>query len=422
MDIAVLGAGVTGLTVARKLHDSGINVAVYDKDKQIGGLAKSRITDGYIYDPHGGHVFNSKNQNVVKWVFSICPKEKWWFSVRNAKIFFKGKYISYPFELSLCDLPIDDAIDCALGFITAQKGDEPSDFENWLVWNFGNEIANAYMLPYNRKIWAYPLNQMGVAWMQGKMPLPTKKEILRSLVIKDSSERKMPHSTFYYPIYGGIQTMVNAIAKPLNIKLEEIVELIERDGVKWLINGVHYDKVISTIPLKTLPTVMKIPMQIVNAINGLKFNSLTTFLVDCPPTNINWMYIPNPRWKAHRIGYQSTLSPKATPNNGGSGAFEIISEKQVFIDNDLIKNALPDELSVGHIIDTQFSEYAYVIHDLDYAKNTGVVHNYFNGEDGFYSIGRWGNWNYHNMDMCMLEAFETAKKIIAKTNNVNTNS
>ena len=53
------------------------------------------------------------------------------------------------------------------------------------------------MIPYNEKIWAYPLEDMGTGWMRGKMPLPTKKEIIRSVILKDPKERKMPHSSFY---------------------------------------------------------------------------------------------------------------------------------------------------------------------------------------------------------------------------------
>jgi protoporphyrinogen oxidase len=412
MRVAVLGAGVSGLTVARRLFDAGVDVTVYEADAKAGGLAKSRVTDGYIYDPHGGHIFNSKNQNVVDWVFSVLPKEHWQFNVRNAKIFYKGGYISYPFELSLCELPVDDAVDCAYDFISAQRGDEPDNFADWLVWNFGKSIAEAYMLPYNRKIWAYPLEEMGTAWMRGKMPLPEKKDILRSLALKDPTERKMPHSTFYYPLEGGIQTMIDAVARPLTLRLSEPVEAVESRGNRWLVNGEAYDAVVSTIPLKALPAVMRLPERVSGAIDGLRYNSLTTFLTDCPPTDISWLYIPGTRWRAHRMGYQSALTPKAAPDGGGSGAFEIIGA-EVKASDSLIKQALPDELRAGRIIDTQFSEYAYVIHDKAHAKNVSVTRSYFNGDSGFYSIGRWGAWNYNNMDLCMAEAFDTAARILS---------
>jgi protoporphyrinogen oxidase len=413
MKIAVLGGGISGLTAAHRLMEKGHDTVVYERDSRPGGLAKTRITDGYVYDPHGGHIFNSKHPEVVNWIFSILPKEKWQYTVRNAKIFFSGRYVSYPFELSLCELAPEDALNCAYDYLMAQQDAEPDNFRDWLVWNFGESIANYYMLPYNSKIWAYPLEKMETHWMQGKMPLPEKKELLRSLLLKDPSERKMPHSTFYYPIEGGIQTMVDAIAKPLNICTSCPVERVERDGCGWLVNGMkHYDHIISTIPLKVLTGVMSLPEHIVRAINGLKYNSLTTVLFKCPPTDISWLYIPSREYKAHRVGYQSALTPKATPDGQGSGALEIIGPHHM-VDDKRVTNGtiIPKELQPSHVIDTEFTEYAYVIHDLDYRRNLSAVFDYFNSVTDFDLLGRWAQWNYRNMDLCMKAAMELAERI-----------
>lgn len=413
MKIAVLGAGVSGLTAARQLAQRGYEVVVYEKDDHPGGLAKTRITDGYIYDPHGGHIFNSKYPEIVNWVFSLLPKENWQHTVRNAKIFFNGRYVSYPFELSLCELDPNDALNCAYDYMMAQQGPEPDNFRDWLTWNFGKSIADYYMLPYNAKIWAYPLEKMETHWMKGKMPLPEKKEMLRSLLLKDPSERKMPHSTFFYPIEGGIQSMINALSHTLNIRTSCPVERIEQDGSAWLINGRDlYDTVISTIPLKVLPAAMKLPERVSQAISGLKYNSLTTVLFDCPPSDISWLYIPSRKYLAHRVGYQSALTPKAAPEGSGSGALEIIGKRRMMDDKLLTGGTvIPRELQPRHVIDTEFTEYAYVIHDLAYRSNLAVVSDYFDGVPSFYLLGRWAQWNYSNMDLCMKAAIELVEQI-----------
>lgn len=415
MNIAILGAGVSGLSAARLLKEKGHDVTVYEKNDTVGGLARTRFTEGYLYDPHGGHIFNSKHKEVVDWVFSILPKEKWQYTVRNAKIFFNGKYVSYPFELSLCELDIDDAVDCVHDFILSKEGPEPDNFRDWIVWNFGKSISDYYMIPYNEKIWSYPLEDMETQFMQGKMPLPTKKEMIHSMLLKDPSERKMPHSTFYYPLEGGIQTMVDAIAEGLNIKCNYKLEIISKneDG-KWNINGEGaYDKVISTIPLPELPAVMQLPDMINDHIRDLKFNSLTTVLFDCKPTDITWLYIPSHDFRSHRVGYQSALTPNACPNeNEGCGALEIIG-KQFEVSKDFASNPgiLPEELGFKRVIDSEFTKYAYVIHDKNYRKNVDAIKEYFEKEDGFELLGRWGTWNYKNMDLCMLDAMELVKRI-----------
>ncbi len=413
MNIGVFGAGVSGLTIAKILKNKGYDVTILEKDSTIGGLARTRFTGGKLYDPYGGHIFNSKKKEVVDWVFSMLPKDNWKYTERNAKIFFDGKYISYPFELSLCELNEDDAVNCVFDYMMSQTGEEPDNFRDWLVWNFGESIANYYMIPYNEKIWAYPLDEMETKWMQGKMPLPSKKEILKSLVLKDPKERKMPHSTFYYPLEGGIQTMVNAIGVGINIQLNSPVKSIEKKDDKWIVNNMfQFDRVISTIPLPVLGKIMDIPSTVKNSIKGLKYNSLNTILFDCPKTDITWLYIPSHKYKSHRVGYQSTLTPNYGNNKDkGLAALEIIGS-QINVDSNFAmqKNILPDELGFDKVLDYDYTEYAYVIYDINYRKNLNNVMSYFDQDSSFQLLGRWGRWNYNNMDMCMWDAMQLSKE------------
>lgn len=414
MKVAVLGAGVSGLTVAKLLQAKGNQVIVFEKNETPGGLARTRVVDDYLYDPHGGHIFNSKDPEVVNWVFSILPKENWQYTARNAKIYFNGKYISYPFELSLSELDTEDAVSCIYDFILSQQGKEPDNFKDWLTWNFGKGIADYYMIPYNEKIWAYPLEKMETQWMRGKMPLPEKKEIIRSLLLKDPTERKMPHSTFYYPIHGGIQTMINAIADGLDVHCGSPVYKLKKDVRKWFVNGEDsFDMVISTIPLPLLPQVMELPSKVINYIRDLKYNGLTTIFFDCPKTDISWLYIPSHDFRSHRVCYQSSFTPYANPNpNRGCGALEVIG-KQFEITPNIVQDStiLPSDLDFRQVIDCEFTEYAYVIHDVNYRKNIGSILDYFEGDNSFKLLGRWGTWNYKNMDMCMRDAINLVETI-----------
>ena len=414
MKTAILGAGVSGLSAARILHDMGHEVTVFEKEPTVGGLARSRTTNGILYDPHGGHILNSKKPEVMDWAFSILPKEKWQFTPRNAKIYFNGRFVSYPFELSLCELEIDDAVDCVHDFLLAQSGEEPTNFKDWLMWNFGQAICDYYMIPYNEKIWAYPLDRMETKWMQGKMPLPTKKDMLRSMLLKDPTERKMPHSTFYYPIDGGIQSFMNAIAEGLEIFCNTPVSSLRRFEGRWIVNEENaYDCVISTIPLPVLANVMQdLPNSVLGHIGDLKYNSLTTVLFECPETDITWLYIPSRDYRSHRVGYQSALTPHANPKTGkGAGALEIIGNRFDVEGLDRAKDVLPPELGYRKSLDSEFTEYAYVIHDLNYRRNVNSIKEYFSTLEGFKLLGRWGTWNYNNMDLCIWNAMKLVETI-----------
>lgn len=415
MKIAVFGAGISGLSVSRLLKDKGYDVTVFEKESSIGGLARSRVTNGILYDPHGGHIFNSKKQEVMDWVFSIMHKDKWKFTPRNAKIYFNGKFISYPFELSLCELDINDAVDCVHDFILAQQGKEPDNFKDWLIWNFGQAICDYYMIPYNEKIWAYPLDKMETKWMAGKMPLPTKKEMIYSMLLKDPTERKMPHSTFYYPIDGGIQSFMNEVSKGLDIRCNTPIKDVRVSESKWIVNEEDaFERVISTIPLPLLADVMHgIPAPILNHMRDLKYNSLTTILFECPKTDITWLYIPSHDYRSHRVGYQSALTPHANSNaEKGAAALEIIGGRFDTKNLDKETNVLPEELGYNKTLDSEFTEFAYVIHDLNYRRNIKAIKDYFDTVPRFNLLGRWGTWNYKNMDLCIWDAMNFVNEMV----------
>lgn len=414
MKTAILGAGISGLSVARLLSERGCDVTVYEKNRTVGGLARSRVTDGVLYDPHGGHILNSKHPEVMEWAFSLYGKENWQYTERNAKIYFNGKYISYPFELSLCELDTEDAVNCVHDFILSQQGERPDNYRDWLVWNFGQAICDYYMVPYNEKIWAYPLEKMETHWMEGKMPLPSKKDMIRSMLLKDPTERKMPHSTFYYPLYGGIQSFVNVVAEGLRIYCGAEIQCVEQKDSLWYVNGDGpYEQVISTIPLPILPHAMDLPEAVAACAGDLKYNSLTTVLFECPKTDITWLYIPSHAYRSHRVGYQSTLTPNAgNKPDGGCAALEIIGGQFDIAGLEDMPNVLPEELGYKETLDSEFTEYAYVIHDLNYRKNLSCINAYFDGLKGFELLGRWGRWNYNNMDKCIYDSMLLVQKLL----------
>lgn len=244
--------------------------------------------------------------------------------------------------------------------------------------------------------------------------------MIRSMLLKDSTERKMPHSTFFYPLEGGIQSLINAMAKGINIYTNTIVTTLARRSDKWIVNEKEeYDYIISTLPLPELKNILKnIPSTIYESMSDLKFNSLTTVLFKCPPTDITWLYIPSHNYRSHRVGYQSALTPNASPIEGeGVGAFEIIGKQFDVTGLEMQNNVLPEELGYIKTLDHEFTKYAYVIFDTNYRKNMAVINNYFSGLEGFELLGRWGRWNYNNMDTCILDSMNLVEKWRSNENN-----
>ncbi len=64
-DCIVIGAGLAGLTTARKLQSYGKSVLVLEASDRVGGRVKSDYQDGFIFD-HGFQVINPRYPEVAK--------------------------------------------------------------------------------------------------------------------------------------------------------------------------------------------------------------------------------------------------------------------------------------------------------------------------------------------------------------------
>ena len=62
----------------------------------------------------------------------------------------------FPFQYNIRRLPPEDVTRCVEGLRAAQRQDRgtPANFRDWIMAHFGRGIAELFMLPYNRKLWA----------------------------------------------------------------------------------------------------------------------------------------------------------------------------------------------------------------------------------------------------------------------------
>jgi len=417
LKVAVLGGGLSGLACLYELQSRGVESFLLEADSKVGGLAKTAVINGYIYDLHGGHIFNSKYENVRRWVFPLLPESSWTVSKRVAKIAYEDRLISYPFELALWQLPTEDAVDCIVDLINSRKGPEPENFEEWLGWAFGKSIADKYLVPYNRKIWRYDLSKVSSHWVQGKMPFPAIREVLHSVLSQNSNESKMPHSFFYYPKSGGIQSMIDAIAAPcINLIQTGVkVKVIEKKGHNWLINGEYSaTHIISTIPVNALiKTLANAPDYVCKAAADLKWNSLTTTLCSRTElTGFSWLYLPSSEYFCHRIVYQGELSAGCCPPGCSSAIYEAtcsVTAEQL-LDNIGKERTFP-QMEYNEVLGTSYTDYAYPIYDLSFENNIGVINSWLD-DSGIKRCGRFAEWRYYNMDICIKRALEEVDTLI----------
>ncbi|HIH26702.1 MAG TPA: NAD(P)-binding protein [Methanoregulaceae archaeon] len=422
---AILGGGLSGLTLAHILAGRGEDVLVLEAEEAIGGLCRSRTGDGFCFDTGGSHIIFSRDSEVLGFMLSVLGENRA-ERKRNTKIFYKDRFVKYPFENGLSGLPREDLYLCLSEYIktliAAEKGELPPvvSFRDWIYTTFGAGIAECYLMPYNRKIWNYPPEQMSAHWVEGRVPRPPVEDIIRS-AIGIETEGYTHQAVFSYPLHGGIEALVRAIAEPVmdRVTCGFGASRIRRTPGGWEITDgtrtVRAGKLISTIPLQNLlPALDGVPAAVREALGALRYNSVCSVFIgvrgEVPP--ISWLYVPMPETGLfNRVSFPSNFSTAVAPEGCSSVLAEI-----TYNDGDPVTGMKDDEI-IGHVISSLESmglirkdavvssgiarhRFAYVVYDLDYLKNIRTVRDYCR-EIGIDLVGRFAQFEYLNMDGCI---------------------
>ena len=422
---AILGGGLSGLTLARILAGRGEDILVLEAEETIGGLCRSRTGDGFCFDTGGSHIIFSRDSEVLGFMLSVLGENRA-ERKRNTKIFYKDRFVKYPFENGLSELPREDLYLCLSEYIktliAAEKGELPPvvSFRDWIYTTFGAGIAECYLMPYNRKIWNYPPEQMSAHWVEGRVPRPPVEDIIRS-AIGIETEGYTHQAVFSYPLHGGIEALVRAIAEPVmdRVTCGFGASRIRRTPGGWEITDgtrtVRAGKLISTIPLQNLlPALDGVPAAVREALGALRYNSVCSVFIgvrgEVPP--ISWLYVPMPETGLfNRVSFPSNFSTAVAPEGCSSVLAEI-----TYNDGDPV-TGMTDDAIIGHVISSLESmglirkdavvssgiarhRFAYVVYDLDYLKNIRTVRDYCR-EIGIDLVGRFARFEYLNMDGCI---------------------
>lgn len=413
--VAVIGAGISGLSIGRLLKNEGFEVIIYEADTRPGGLIKCDSVEGSLFHRTGGHVFNSKRQDVLEFFWSMFDKEyEFVKSDRNASVVMEdGRIVSYPIENHVyqMDEGIIESVTHDLVEMAKQGGKEPENFEDFLKGRFGKTLYDLYFQPYNYKVWRTDLSQVPLSWLEGKLPMPTVQEIIFNN-IHHVEEKNFVHSRFYYPRKNGSQFIADRLAKGLNIKYEKkINEIVYSDG-KWNVDGSIFDVVIFCGNIKQLPELIKgdvlSPMQI-EAINGLKAHGTTSVFCEIDRNKYSWIYQPSRAHDSHRIICTGNFS--ANNNAEADGKITATVEFTDFISKDEILSNLGKMPFSPRYITHNYEKYTYPIQDSDTRGMVSDIKSKLNAY-GLFLLGRFAEWEYYNMDVAVGAAIDLVEKLV----------
>lgn len=408
---AVIGAGISGLSISRMLSENGIKVTVFEKEASPGGLVRCERVEGVLYHCVGGHVFNSRNKDVLDWFWKQLDKADFDLATRHAVVSLEdGTKVDYPIENHLYQLPSsmrDAVLDDLIGIV--QEGyPEDSNFDDFLRHRFGKTLYREYFAPYNRKIWRRPLTDVPLNWLQGKLPMPTVKEILAAN-IGQVKEMNMVHSTFHYPRFGGSQHVADSLSAGLDIRYNRPVDKLERlENGKWMVNGLVVDAVIFCGNVKCLPGMLQGAPIALPEVEMLEYHGTTSVLCEVEHNPYSWIYMPSETHESHRI--------ICTGNFASSNSPEGMSTATIEFSESMTKAEIEEQLQR-----IPFSP-RYIAHRFTpctYPVQSGSTRNIIESAkqvlepQGIYLLGRFAEWEYYNMDAAMEAAMKLASRLLS---------
>jgi UDP-galactopyranose mutase len=469
----VIGSGPTGLSAAYHLGEDSL---LLEQNRQVGGWCRSVEDRGFTFD-FAGHIMFS-NDPYVHQLYEMLLGDNVHWQDREAWIYSKQVYTRYPFQGALHGLPHDVLKDCLVGAIearfgplkpsaaaTAVNGSSPSvckaesitdccadgtalpatvqrigaapqpgfaNFEEFIhrVWGWG--VAKHFAIPYNRKLWAVPLNEMETSWLGGRVPLPDLEEMIDG-ALRPVAKPQGPNARFGYPLRGGFQALMEGFLPRLRgeIRLDARVarvspsrhQLVLADGTRYI-----YEKLISTMPLKALIDMIgeEAPARVRDAARQLRHVSVRCVNLGIGRERItdkHWIYYPEDS-VFHRIFVQGNASPHNNPPGGFGLTCEITYSpgKPLPCDGDaLIDRCIEDCIKVG-IIDAGDEilarnqvdmPCAYVVYDHGRAAHVATIRQWLATHD-IELAGRYAEWEYYNSDHAFIAGRKAADKVKAE--------
>ncbi len=421
----IVGAGLAGLSTA--LHLDG-DAVVLERKARPGGLAVTEFEEGFGFDVTG-HWLHMRDPDIRARLGGLASMRS---VVRQSKIRAYDRFVAYPFQSNLKDVPHDVRMECIIGAVEAHCRrvagvPEPLGFDGFVRHHFGEGIAREFMFPYNTKLWGVPPEAISHAWCQRFVPVPDLRQILEGC-FSDANEASGYNATFSYPESGGIGTFAAAMAQPVSQAIRTGVEVLRiHGGERWLEtaegNRLAFDHLVSTMPLKTLvERLVDAPDAVREAGRQLACTSETYFNLglDRPAlAGQHWLYLPDPTMAVYRIGSFSNAIPYMAPEGCSSLYVELANDRES--DDDAVLDETLALLSaigptVGRenvkVWQKRTIDFAYVIYDHVYEAARKTIFDHLE-ELGIQSIGRYGSWVYASMEDALMEGREAARRIAA---------
>jgi protoporphyrinogen oxidase len=441
-EFLILGGGPAGIGAAIFLQDAGRAFHLLEAQPGFGGLSSSFVDEhGFTWDL-GGHVLFSHYDSFDRYMDLALGQNGWLTHERESWIWIRNRWVPYPFQNNLHRLPPLDRWDCVRGLLAAwlrhqdeRRQTPPAHFRAWINQTFGAGIAELFMIPYNRKVWAVPPETMDRHWVGERVCVPSPETVLRGMCTGEDQVSWGPNATFRFPRQGGTGAIWTALGHRLpqeNVSMSDPCVHIDpasrvaesATGKRW-----RWQHLISTMPLHHLIRIVPgvVPMEQADKLVYSGTHLIGIGLDGTPPDLLRkkcWMYFPEANSPYYRVTVFSNYSPNNVPRTGEQWSLmaEVSESKGKPVDAERIADRTVRALNEDGLIPDPSAVVSLVHRHVPQGYPTPFL-----GRDdvvdpvlraferaGIFSRGRFGAWKYEigNQDHCFAQGRECATRLL----------
>lgn len=418
VDNLVLGAGIAGIAAAYSAQQRGRKATVFEASARAGGLLDNFTIQGFRFDTAVHLSFASEPQ--VRDVFDRTP-----FYTHNPEslCWDAGLWLKHPVQNNMLPLPVDDKVELIAGLAAPPQG-EVQTYRDWLIYQYGEPIAERWPLVYTEKYWTLPAERLGTDWIGQRMRRADLREVLTGAFTSETPNHYYVKE-MRYPKVGGYRAFIEPMIDQIDIVYGHRAVGIDVDTKTVRFDTgeqVAYRNLVSTLPLPRLVEMMG------DAPDPVQADAASLFATEIDLISIGfnrpgvspalWFYIYDRDILAARAYAPDWKAPNNVPKGCSSLQFEIYSSReqpQSLSAEALKRNTVEGLRKMGlateddiMFVDHRRLPYGNVVFDLGMEARRDRVRDWVSSR-GIALAGRFGEWGYLWSNQSMMSGIKAAE-------------
>lgn len=429
--IVILGAGLAGLATGYELTKAGHQVTLIEKEKEVGGLARTLNVNGFRFDT-GPHRWYTKNDMVNGWMLKLLGREI--IKVpRLTRIYFDKTFFHYPIKLksTLLGMGLMKTFMAVFDYVLVKLisvfyKKEPVTLEDGFVAQFGWTLYRMFFKRYSEKLWGTSCQNISADWIGQRSRGFNIFTVIKDTFFKSKNVVSFVDE-FSYP-KRGIGRIAGKMAEEIKsgsgkiLVGTEVVRLAHTNdtitSVTWENTSrrtLKADEVVSTIPLSDLVRALSpaVPTDIARINDRLTYRDqvqIALFVRKMHITPDTWVYVHSLNLPYVRFMEMDNWSSELSPTGTTTLVFEVTcnegDDTWKKSDQDLAQMVISSFtqefrlISKADIIDYYVHRMPkeYPVYHIGYKADLAILKKYLGHFTNLQIAGRNGIFRYNNMD------------------------